>query len=194
MPDSTANNNKRAIAAHFPDLKEPLDEWDQAVIRRDAAPTLAEEKIRKALGDATFPASYNVNAVTNAFARCILQVGGPHQVVLKATNINEVWKVDTASGHRNVAVNIAELPEAPIEEIQRQIREDEKALQDIVARIDADRELADIKLSQESIEALQQPLVDLLDLKRAISPILTVMDCPYCMAQQQAHIAPSSSL
>src|ERR1700734_3132461 len=78
MPDSTANNNKRAIAAHFPDLRGPFDEWDQAVIRRDAAPALAEEKIRNALGNATFPPGYNVNVIANAFTRCMLQVGGPH--------------------------------------------------------------------------------------------------------------------
>ncbi len=199
LPDSE-EHNKAAIAAHFVNVITRLDEWDQAAARAQAAPAAALERIKQAVNDADIPAGYNSRVLADVFARFLVGGaeqqggGGGYRVLLSASKINDVWKVDTPNGLRNTHVNVSEFPDAPWEEIAKRVSEDTETLQAVVDRIRESGVLAEIAESQGALQDLQQPLLDLLALHQAVSPILSAPDCPFCRAQLQTPADPGKTI
>jgi hypothetical protein len=94
------------------------------------------------------------------------------------------WSVWLPNG-QGAEVKVAEYADASIEEIQASIQSDESALQVVVDELRDEGDLAEITESQTTLEALRSPTLELLKLKRAVSPVLAADDCAFCEAQRQ---------
>jgi hypothetical protein len=179
-----ADQRQRAIGAHFPDLVPGLAEWDGAVTRADAAPDAAREQVERAVIAANVPADYDRESIAEIIARFVT-ARPDYRIVLRAVGDGDsYWSVYTASG-TGMELKIAELSDAHIDVIKGQVGAHEAALQAVVDSVrDSDR-IPEIAASREALEALRQPLLELLGLKQAVSPILFAADCSYCQAQLQ---------
>jgi hypothetical protein len=194
LPDGEGHN-KRAVAAHFPDLIGSLDEWDKAVARRKAAPVVARERVNDGIGNAEVPDGFGRETVAEAVGRMLVdrvEQGHPdasYKVVLRAVRDEQrdeqwLWSVWLPNG-RGSEVKVAEYRDAPVEEIQASIQSDERALQAVVDELRDKGDLSEITESQATLEALRPSVLELLALKRAVSPILFADGCAFCEAQQQ---------
>jgi hypothetical protein len=187
FPDA-AGHNEKAVAAHFPDLMPRLAEWDRSVARAEDAPGAAREQVERAVGAADIPAEYNRKSITEIIARFVA-ARPDYRIVLRAVRDDfrddgVCWSVFTASG-RGMELKVAQLADAPIEEIKERAGAHEQALQAIVDGVRDSDLIPEISASRAALEALQQPLLDVLSLKQAVSPILFAADCSYCEAQLQ---------
>ncbi len=184
-----ADQDERAVAAHFPDLIPRLAVWDTAVARVEAAPAAAREQVERAVLAADISAAYNRKAITEIIARFV--VARPdYRIVLRAVRDDfreegVYWSVFTASG-RNTETKVAQWDDAPIESIVARSAVDEAALQRVVDGVRDSDLIPEISASRRALETLKRPLLDLLSLKQAVAPILFSTDCPYCDAQLQS--------
>jgi hypothetical protein len=186
-----ADQDRKAIAAHFPDLIPRLAEWEKAVARAEAAPIAARKQVEQGVLAANIPPEYNRRAIAEIIARFIT-VSPDYRIVLRAVRDDfrkdgVYWSVFTASG-RNTETKIAVWDDAPIESILQRSGEHEAELQLVVDSVRDSGLIPEISASQDALEALKQPLLNLLRLKQAVSPILAAADCSYCEAQLQAAI------
>jgi len=182
-----ASQHQRAIAAHFSDLTPKLVEWDQALARRATALDAAREQIKRAVLAATIPAGYDRNKVAEIIARFIVGGVKNYKIALRASPDvpgDTRWHVYLADGLGGEA-KLTIWPEEPIEQIKQRSSADEAALQAAVESARHADRLPEIHSARTALEALKQPLQDLLNLKRAVSPIVLAKDCPYCQAQLQ---------
>jgi hypothetical protein len=193
-----ASQLQRALITHFPDLLPRLSEWDEAVLRSQAAPEEAREQIERAvIADPGIPDGYDKENIAASIARLVVAHSGRYRLVLRATRDDfrdgaTFWSVYIASGLRDEA-KVAALPDAPIEQIKQLAGEHEDALQAVVERVGGSDRLPEIAASRAALKALKQPLLDLLAIKSSVSPILSVADCPFCEAQLQVDAAPPTS-
>jgi hypothetical protein len=188
FPGGTDQDNK-AVAAHFPDLIPRLVEWDEAVARAEAAPIAAREQVERAVLAADISADYNRRAIAAIIARFVT-VASDYRIVLRAVRDDfredgVYWSVFTMSG-RNTETKVAQWDDAPIESVLDRSAADEAALQRVVDDVRDSDLIPEISASRDALEALKQPLLNLLDLKRAVAPILFSADCSYCDAQLQS--------
>lgn len=194
LPDGEGHN-RQAVAAHFPDLISSLDEWDKAVARRRAAPVVARERLKDGIWNAEVPDGFGRETVAEAIGRMLVarvEQGDPdpsYTVVLRAVRDEQrdgqwPWSVWLPNG-QGAEVKVAEYADASIEEIQASIQSDESALQVVVDELRDEGDLAEITESQTTLEALRSPTLELLKLKRAVSPVLAADDCAFCEAQRQ---------
>jgi hypothetical protein len=188
-----AGQSQQAVAAHFPDLIARLVEWDQAVARAQAAPDTAREQIERAVMAADVPPEYDQKVLAEIIARLV--VARPdYRIVLRAVRNDfresgPYWTVFTDAGGRAERV-LGRLRDAPIEEIKKRAGAHEAALQALVDDVHTSDRIPEIGASRADLAALKQPLLDLLGLKQAVSPILFATDCSYCQAQLQPPAPP----
>jgi hypothetical protein len=199
LPDGD-EHNKQALAAHFPDLASGLDEWDKAVMRRQTAPVVARERLKQGIENAEVPDGFGRETVAEAIGRMLVdrvEQGHPdasYKVVLRAVRDEHregrwfwtVWLPNRLGSE----VKVAEYADAPIEEIQASNQSNERALQAVVNELRDDGDLAEITESQATLEALRSPTLELLKLKRAVSPIFAADGCAFCQAQRQDRDSP----
>lgn len=193
-----ASQLQLALITHFPDLLQPLSEWDQAVARSQAAPETSREQIERAvITSPSIPDGYDRESIATSIARLVVAHSGSYRLVLRAVRDDfrdgaTFWSVYIASGLRDEA-KVAALPDAHIEQILQTASEHEAALQAIVERVGTSEQLPEIAASRAALEALKQPLMDLLAIKSTVSPILFAADCPFCQAQLQIDTAPTTN-
>jgi hypothetical protein len=179
---------RRALHTHFPDISAPCERWNEAIARADAAPDAAREQIEARMREAFVPDGYDRDALTRVVARFLI-ARPRYQIKLKAVQYNSdddggaSWHVYTADGY-GTEIKLAEMADAPVENLQAQLLADETALRNLVEWVrDSDR-IPEIHASRAALEALKPPLLDILATKQAVSPILAAGACPYCEAQQ----------
>jgi hypothetical protein len=181
-----ADQDERSVAAHFPDLIPPLVKWDAAVARAQVAPDAARAQVERAVAAADIPPGYHRQHIAEIIARFVV-VHPDYRIVLRAVQDdfrNGEWSVFTASG-RGMDLKVAQLPNLPIEEIKERAGAHEAALQSIVDSVRDSDLIPEIGESRAALEGLKEPLLDLVRLKQAVSPILFAADCSYCEAQLQ---------
>ncbi len=180
---------RRALHAHFPDLTDPCAEWDAAVARAATAPAAARAQVESRVAAAGAPAGYNHKKLAEIVASHLVAGVGYH-ALFRAVR-DELggdglqWSV-YAADNLGVEARVSALPDAPLQEIQARLSADEATLQVIA---DTAREHADllpaIAASRAELDTFQQPLLNTLATKQAVSPILSAASCPYCEAQLQ---------
>lgn len=183
-----AGQSQNAVAAHFPDLIPGLMAWDQAVARAQAAPHAAREQIEHAVMTADVPAEYDQKVLAGIIARLVVARPNYH-IVLRAVRDDfreggPYWTVYTDEGGRAERV-LGRLRDAPIEEFKKRVGAHEATLQAIVDSVRNSDRIPEIGASHADLATLKQPLLDLISLKQAVSPILFAADCSYCKAQLQ---------
>jgi len=194
-----AGQLQQALIMHFPDLLAELSEWDQAVARSLAAPTEAQEQVERAvMADPGIPDGYNRESVAASIASLIVAIGGSYRFVIRTVGdgvqgSDAYWSVHIARNARN-EVQVASLPDIPIDQHLELVGRHEAALQAVVERAARADRLPDIAAARAALEALKQPLVDLLAVKSTVSPVLSIADCPFCQAQLQMDARPQPTL
>lgn len=193
-----ASQLQRALIMHFPDLLAPLSEWDQAVARNLASPAEAREQIERAvLADPGIPEGYDRESVAASIARLVVAFGGSYRFVIRAIGDGvhgsaTYWSVHIARDARD-EVQVASLPDIPIDRHLELVGGHEAALQAVVDRAARSDRLPEITAARDALEALKQPLLDLLGIKSTVSPILSIADCLFCQAQLQMDAAPAGN-
>lgn len=193
-----AGQLQSALIMHFPDLLVRLSEWDQAVARSLAAPTEAQEQIERAvLADPGIPDGYDRQSVAASIASLVVAIGGSYRFVIRTVGegvpgSDTFWNVYIARDARN-EVQVASLPDIPIDRHLELVGRHEAALQAVVAHAARADRLPEIAAARAALAALKQPLLDLLAVKSTVAPILSIADCSFCQAQLQMDAAPATA-
>jgi hypothetical protein len=193
-----AGQLQSALIMHFPDLLARLSEWDQAVARNLAAPAEAQEQIERAvLADPGIPDGYDRQSVAASIAGLVVAIGGSYRFVIRTLGngvqgSDTYWSVHIARDARN-EVQVASLPDIPIDRHLELVGRHEAALQAVVEHAARSDRLPEIAAARAALEALKQPLLDLLAIKSTVSPVLSIADCPFCQAQLQMDAAPTAA-
>ena len=167
----------------------------QAVARRRAAPVVARERLKHGIENAEVPDGFGRETVAEAIGRMLVdrvEQGHPdasYEVVLRAVRDEQrdgqwFWTV-WLPNRLGAEVKVAEYEDAPIEEIQASNQSNEMALQAVVDELQNDGDLEEITDSQATLEELRSPALELLKLKRAVSPVFSADACAFCEAQRQ---------
>jgi multisubunit Na+/H+ antiporter MnhG subunit len=187
-----ASNHQRALAAHFSDLATTLGERDQVIARVQTALNIAHDEIKSAVLASTIPTGYDHDQIAEIISRFLVSGASGYRIVLRASPDvpgDKRWHVYLADGLGEEA-KLATWPDEPIEQIKERSEADEATLQTIVETVRKPDSHSEITAGRIGLDALTQPLEDLLNLKQAVSPILFAKDCPYCQAQLQGASLP----
>ena len=192
-----AAHDRAALAAHFPDLPALLDGWDAAVCRARQAPEAAQREIENGIAKAEIPARYNRAAIAKVWPDFVLggvqNPDGGYRVVLKAQQDDfgeeKYWSV-MMQVEPTRWIKVAKFADAHWKDISAKCESDgealNKVLESVVDHIRQSGCVQEITEARSARQVLQQPLLDTLALKQAVSPIPFAQDCAFCQAQRQA--------
>jgi hypothetical protein len=187
--DEPGEDRRRlSFLAHFGELHEPLEQWNVAVERVEAAPGalwgwLARTTIDRGFSEPPFAVGGMIDrlAILTAARARQGQLETPHRLFL------EHFK-DRLGGGEGVSLyvegqNVARLPSDPAATLDERIGDAEQLIQTLFDDAQRTEETGEIVRAQDALLDLKQPLLDRLALHAAVDLILFAPDCPVCGEQ-----------
>jgi hypothetical protein len=179
------DQRRRSFLAHFGELQAPLEEWNAAVARVEAAPGalwgwLARSTIERGFSEPPFAVGGLIDRLailTGARARQG-RLETPHRLFLEHFR-------DRLGGGEGVSLyvegqNVARLPSDPAGTLDERIAAAEELIQTLFDDAQRCGETGEIVQAQDALLDLKQPLLDRLALHAAVDLILFAPDCPVC--------------
>jgi hypothetical protein len=182
---SGAAHNRESFLAHYSDLEEPLEEWDDEVERVRAAPGAlwdwyASAAVERGISEPCFAvgplidrlATWTVERARHG------QLSSQHELYLQHFK-------DAFEGEEFVSVyvegqKVAKLAGEPQRDVQRRIEAVDGLIQSLFDDAQICEQAREIGHARDSLLDLKHELLDRLALHAKFTPVLFAADCPSC--------------
>jgi len=194
----TGEGRKEAFMAHFRELQEPLEEWNEQVERVRSAPAALwswYERAAHKRGVSEPP--FAVGALIDRLAILTAERSrhgelGVHHALQMERFRDRVSGLERISLHLE-GQNVARLPSEPATTIEQRSADAEALLQKLFDEAQRSNQANEIANSRDALLDLKQPLLERLAIHGSVDAILFDPACPACRTELEAQHAAEKS-